>query len=154
MKGVLKSEFSNSDKIKLLASPYVANVLDKSIKYTDEFRELFWEQWCEGVSPVLIFESYGFDVKLLGLNRVYGLATILRRLNRKGLPITEGRVFSKATEPQKTAERLVVKMINRAEESDSGADFRKLQHQVAYMSQELEFLKKIILAANGEKQKR
>lgn len=72
-------------------SPYVHNITRKTISYTLEFKELFWQRYLAGEMPDKIFRECGIDPDVLDDSRVWGLVTTLRRLAAKGLPFDEGR---------------------------------------------------------------
>lgn len=64
-----KITFSN-ESIKILEqNPYVKRVSDRSITYSDEFKQLFIEEYLRGKLPRVIFENAGFDVEILGTKR-------------------------------------------------------------------------------------
>ena len=50
----------------LKLSPYVRNVSEKAITYTDEFKEIFLKEYKVPLTPVLIFEKYGLPISILG----------------------------------------------------------------------------------------
>ena len=58
-------------EIKILSNnPYVKSVSSKGITYTDEFKRIFIEENAEGKLPREIFEECGFDIDVIGMNRV------------------------------------------------------------------------------------
>uniref|UniRef100_UPI00338F4745 HTH domain-containing protein n=1 Tax=uncultured Brevibacillus sp. TaxID=169970 RepID=UPI00338F4745 len=58
-------------EIKLLKqNPYVKSVSSKAITYTDEFKRIFIVEHENGKIRSHIFEEYGFDVDVIGLQRV------------------------------------------------------------------------------------
>lgn len=64
-----KITFSN-ESIKILEqNPYVKRVSDRSITYSDEFKQIFIEEYLRGNLPRVIFENAGFDVEILGPRR-------------------------------------------------------------------------------------
>ena len=62
--------FTIEEQEKLRVNPYVKNVTDKSITYTEEFREYFINQYNLGKSPKEIFKEAGFDINILGNKRI------------------------------------------------------------------------------------
>ncbi|MFA6866993.1 MAG: HTH domain-containing protein [Clostridia bacterium] len=143
--------FTNDEITILNNSTYVVNATEKTVSFTKEFKELFWAKYSEGTSPRQIVVEAGFDAAMFTDNRLWGLVTTLRRLKEKGLPFTNGRNHtskkSKFDMP-KTPKKPKFTLANVTDK-----DIKKLMHQVAYMSQELEFLKKIILIDGGKKSK-
>ncbi|MDM5157296.1 IS3 family transposase [Bacillus sp. DX1.1] len=58
-------------EIKLLSSnQYVKSVSSKSITYTDKFKRICIEEKEKGKFPRQIFEECGFDVEILGMDRI------------------------------------------------------------------------------------
>ena len=62
--------FTIEEQEKLRVNPYVKNVTDKSITYTEEFREYFINQYNLGKLPKEIFKEAGFDINILGNKRI------------------------------------------------------------------------------------
>lgn len=59
------------EEIKILSkNKYVKNISQKSITYTDEFKGVFIVENEKGKFPREIFEELGFDINILGIERV------------------------------------------------------------------------------------
>ncbi|MDR2266369.1 MAG: hypothetical protein LBE09_02115 [Christensenellaceae bacterium] len=71
--------------------PHIVSVTEKIVSYTLIFEELFWRRYKQGAMPDKIFRDFGIDPKIVGMNRILGFVTVLRRLVSKGLPFTNGR---------------------------------------------------------------
>ena len=72
------------EQIKVLSnSKCVSNVSSKSITYTDEFKQFFMSENENGKLPRLIFEEHGFDIDILGMERVRSSGKRWRRAYRK-----------------------------------------------------------------------
>ena len=72
------------EQIKVLSNnKCVKNVSSKSITYTDEFKQLFISEKEAGKFPRLIFEEHGFDIDILGMERVKSSSKRWRRAYRK-----------------------------------------------------------------------
>lgn len=108
---------------------------------------MFWHRYCNGTDPKQIFEDAGLNTETLDRVRINGLIKILKARKEKGLPFSEGndpqsnqpeKKYEFPTPPRKpnSSKKLVL----------SNDDISGMYHQIAYMSQELEFIKKIILA--------
>lgn len=54
----------------LSSNKYIKNISMKIITYTDEFRQIFIAENEKGVSPREIFREHGFDINILGMERV------------------------------------------------------------------------------------
>ena len=136
--------FTNEEIGELLESPHVSHVSRKTIAYTLAFKEMFWQRYCDGIDPMQIFKEAGLPTKILGRPRIFGLAKTLRSCKERGIPFNEGsepheslpaKAFDFPIPPRKPkgSKPLVL----------SDDDISKMFHQVAYMSQELEFIKKL-----------
>lgn len=62
--------FSKNEQKQLAANPYVESVSEKGITYKDEFKRLFISQYEKGKLPRAIFEQAGFNVEILGIERI------------------------------------------------------------------------------------
>ena len=144
--------FTNEEIGELLNNPNVSNVSRKSLSYTLAFKELFWQRYCDGIDPVQIFEEAGLNVQLLGRARVFGFARLLRQQKEKGIPFKEGNE-PHIDPPEKQYDFPIPPRRPKGSKPliFSDEDISKMFHKVAYLSQELEFIKKIILAERGEK---
>lgn len=68
---VMTKKIFTEKEIRLLSSNrYVKAVSSKGITYTDEFKHIFIAEKEKGKFPREIFEEYGFDVEVLGTERV------------------------------------------------------------------------------------
>jgi hypothetical protein len=120
---------------------------------------MFWNRYSAGAAPDAIFREAGIDPEMLGSTRVWGFVSTLRKQKEKGVAFREGREPNLSFEEKPKPKFDVPKPPrppkppkNRFGEYNT-QDIEKLFHTVAYLSQEMEFLKKIILAANGGKSK-
>lgn len=65
-----KKTFTEKE-IKILSNnPFVKSVSSKGITYTDEFKRIFIEEYDKGKLSRQIFEECGFDIDVLGVDRV------------------------------------------------------------------------------------
>ncbi|OBZ07554.1 tranposase [Bacillus sp. FJAT-27264] len=65
-----KKIFTDKEIRQLSNNPYVRYVSSKAITYTDAFKQLFISENNKGKLPREIFEESGFDVTVVGLQRV------------------------------------------------------------------------------------
>jgi transposase len=68
--GMSKKTFTEKEIGQLSNNPYVKSVTSKGITYTDAFKRLFISANLKGKLPREIFEECGFDVNVIGLQRV------------------------------------------------------------------------------------
>ena len=74
-----KKLFSNDEILNLSNNKYVKTVSEKGITYTDEFKTLFIAEHINGKIPVKIFEDAGFDIDMIGNNRIWSASKRWRR---------------------------------------------------------------------------
>lgn len=79
-----KKLFTEEEIKILMKNKYVKNVTNKGITYTDEFRILFINENNNGKSTMQIFNECGFDIEVLGANRVRSIGKRWRSLYRTG----------------------------------------------------------------------
>ena len=127
----------------LCANPYVKSATAKMIRFTVAFKEEFWRQYDEEhKSPQMIVRDMGFDVEMLGEKRVNGILTHIREQAQSG---DEFRDVRKVPEGEVSAEE---------KQLPPSKALLKMQHKLAYLEQEMEFIKKNILADNAARQKK
>lgn len=125
--------FTPDELVNIRQSPYVKSATSNSIRFTAAFKEKFWDQYEKGISPANIMLSMGFDPEILGASRILGIVRHIKDQlkSERGLrdvyhrPLTDEEP-RKSLPPSKT--------------------LLHMQHQITYMKQELEYIKKIILA--------
>jgi len=142
------SSFTNDQLQELLGSPFIAFVSRTTVSYTKAFKEIFWKRYCEGVEAFDIFADAGLNPSVIGKTRIHHFIKTLRTTKAKGLPFTEGNEPQLAEPVPEKA--FVLPPVPRKTQSNereySASEISKLVHQVRYLTQELEFIKKIILA--------
>ena len=62
--------FSEKDILSLSKNRYVLSVSKKTITYTNELGELFINEYLAGKMPIQIFEDAGFDMDIIGYQRI------------------------------------------------------------------------------------
>lgn len=134
------SSFSAYEIAVLSQNPYTHEVRQKQISFTAEFKEIFWARYQAGEYIPGIFDSLGYDPNILGIGRMYSLAANLRKCAAEGREFTSGytRRASKGTK------------VSRNTEPDAAA----MQHELTYLRQQVEFLKKIAELGGGTERRR
>lgn len=126
-------KFFTPEEVKILGENlWVKKVTPKLIRYTDEFKEEFLRQHKQGKTSRQIIESLGFDPKILGRSRIEGIQITckdyaLRNQERLGENGAETPVSG----------------------SSISAQMKRMQHKLSYMEQQIEFIKKTIVADRG-----
>jgi len=127
----------SEEQIRILRSnPYIRKVNDEQVSFTVEFKDEFWRLYTEeDMAPYDILGQLGVDYHILGSSRVQGLVHSLKRERSR-----YGNFSDKHT-------------TNRRGQHQPRQEAGQQQAEVEYLRQELEFLKKIILAGKDGKQK-
>ena len=131
--------FSKHEMEILRGNPYVASVSTHTIKFTPEFKKLVYEARVQGISIAETMRKCGIDPDVLGYSRVKGFRCSLNK--KAGLEdgFKDGR-SENYRRLAKTGSETVEQRV------------RRLEHELAYTRQEVEFLKKLQVA-NSEAQK-
>lgn len=66
-----KKLFSGQEVLQLSNNKYVKKVTSKGITYTNEFKLQFIAEYENGKPPIKIFKGAGFDIKIIGIKRIY-----------------------------------------------------------------------------------
>ena len=123
----------------LRRNQYVASATSTTVRFTEAFKKLAYENKAKGISVAETMRQNQIDPDVLGESRVDGFSYTLNKKAKK-----EEGFCDKRTEnyrrPPKTGEETVEQRV------------RQLENELAYTRQEVEFLKKL-QAANMEAQK-
>ena len=126
--------FTEEQIDQLRQNPYVYSVTGIRLCFTREFKERFLYFYNKGDLPRKILEDHGFDPKVLGSRRIWSVSQHIRdEYKRYGEfhqgygPRDPGGSGSSASDPAQS-------------EADG---LKQLRHEVDYLKQEMEFLKKI-----------
>lgn len=134
-----KKLFSNKDIELLSKNKYVKNVSEKGITYNDEFKKLFIIENQKGKLPRDIFVECGFDIELIGLQRIKSAGNRWRSVFRKnGIEqLQDNRKFNSG--------RTYKKSLSLEEE------YKNLKLKLKLLKAENELLKKLEMIEGGEK---
>lgn len=127
---IIGNRYFTDEQLKdLLKNPYIKSASSKAITYTEEFRAYFVSEYESGKPPSVILKNCGFDVKALGEDRIKNLTRRFKNMKKREAGFSDARQNSSG----------------RPSTRDLTADeqIARLQHQVKYLKQENEFLKKI-----------
>lgn len=151
--GVYEHVSFTAEQLKELTdSPHVSSVSSKSVSYTKAFKTGAWQRYCDGIDPIQIFADAGLNTETLGRARILGFFKLLREAKAKGLSFTEGNEPYPSDTEKESSFPTPPRRANRGRPPVmTDSEINKLATKVAYMSQELEFIKKIILAEKKEK---
>ena len=134
--------FTQKEIDMLSQNQYVKNVSAKGITYSDEFKRIFIAENEKGNFPRDIFEDHGFDVNILGIERIKSSGKRWRAAYRKdgvsGLTDTRKENSGRPNERQLSTEE----------------KYERLKAQNNLLKAEIELLKKIDFLERGMRRKK
>ncbi|MGI6153819.1 MAG: HTH domain-containing protein [Christensenellaceae bacterium] len=117
----------------LRKSPHVCSVSEVLLSFTAEFKKFFYTELQKGKTPKTILKEVGIDPKWMGDRRIHSLRTVVMGQAKRTGGFTDNVRRIPMSPEQKTAQSTEEKIA-------------RLEHELAYTKQELEYLKKIYLA--------
>ena len=126
-----KLRFCKEDIEKLKDNPYISNISEKAITYTDEFKEKFVELYNKGKMPTEIFRLCKIPPEIIGRKRIDMLSYRLKKKVEYGEELIDKR--------KEFSGRPKSKELTKDEE------IQRLKHKIQYQEQQIEFLKKFPL---------
>lgn len=124
-------------------NPYVYKVTKHKLYYTAKFKEDFWTSYQAGNAPRKILSDFGFDLKIFGQKQIDSLVQHIKKQALAGDGFSEGENRTKRTGRKAASE----------EDLFSPQSMERVQNELLYLRQEVEFLKKIVIAGNSGKRK-
>ena len=125
----------------LRQNPYTHTVTAQTISFTTEFKRIFWEKSQAGQTPSEIMREMGYDPEVLGQSRISGIKSHIKEQIWSEEGIHAGR-----------------KSVGKGMKEDdlkqlsSSKSMIKMANELAYLRQEVEFIKKTIQMGNRKKQ--
>ena len=123
----------------LRGNPHIASVTTNTVRFTEAFKKLAYEEKRKGTPVVATMRKCGIDPKILGPSRIEGFTYTLNKKARREGGFVDGR-SGNYRRPPRTGEETVEQRVCQ------------LENELAYTRQEVEFLKKL-QAANMEAQR-
>lgn len=114
----------------LRSNPYTYKVTVRKIFFTKKFKQVFYEKRKEGLTPKEIIIALGYDPDVLGQKRIDGICNSISKALRENGGFREGILPRNSILDEECPE--VTK-----------ENFLRMHHELQYMKQEIEFLKKI-----------
>lgn len=128
-----RNKFTKREIQLIKNNPYTYKVTESQIFYTKEFKEEFWKRYQAGESPRSIVEVLGYDPDIIGQYRINGLQINIQKQAKRPGGFTEGKGRRKGRKIE----------LYDVETHPSDETIIKMQHELLYLRQEVEFLKKI-----------
>lgn len=129
-----RSQFTNEQMQLLRQNPYTHSVTRSRLSFTKKFKEIFYTEYQAGDSPRQILENHGYDSEILGDHRMWGIANRIQEQYKKHGEFHEGHCSRRLIKPNTSASNKTTSEID---------ELKQLRHEVDYLKQEIEFLKKI-----------
>ena len=123
----------------LRKNPYVVSASANTVRFTEEFKKLAYDNKCKGISVAETMRRSGIEPDVLGESRVSGFSCQLNKKAKLGSGFSDQRKENYRRPPKTGSETMEQRV-------------RQLENELAYTRQEVEFLKKL-QAANMEAQK-
>ena len=124
-----KKVFTPEEVEMLRDNKYTFAVTPHILSFTKEFKELFWEEYQSGAIPRQILEQYGYHADILGKKRIWGIAHTIKKQYQSPEGLHEGAMPSSRKSSDGNAQTTEERV-------------NKLQGEVEYLRQVIEFLKK------------
>ena len=135
-----RGNFTKAEMETLLRNPYVADVNEKSISYSTEFKFLFMDEYIKGKRPTEIFRDAGFDIRILGSKRIeracarwkesYQSGTLGERSAVLGKASSSSEVNASLSEKMKSGKKYTIDRCRQQEEI-----IKKLRAEVLLLRQ-------------------
>ena len=128
---------------KLEKNPYTFKATEHRLYFTAKFKEDFWVRYQAGIAPRKIMSDLGYD---LGMFTQKQIDNYVQRIKKEAL---SEKGFSEGVDRTR---RMPMKAPDMQERSGLPS-LERMQSELLYLRQEVDFLKKIIAADNSKRKK-
>lgn len=133
--------YTNEQIKKLKKNPYTYKVTKNKLYFTIKFKEDFWISYQAGNAPRKIMQDLGYDLSMFTQKQIDNYVQRIKKQALSGNGFTEGE----------NRQRRVPIKVTTEEELSSPQSIERMQNELLYLRQEVEFLKKIIIEDNARK---
>ena len=134
-------EYTPKQIKELKANSYTFRVTKNKLYFTSKFKEDFWNSYQAGNAPRKILKDFGYNLDYFGQKQIDDLVQRIKRQALSGNGFTEGENRQRRVPMKATSE----------EELSSPQSIERMQNELLYLRQEVDFLKKIIIVDNSRK---
>jgi hypothetical protein len=134
-------EYTEKQIKQLKANPYTFKVTKNKLYFTAKFKEDFWVSYQAGNAPRKIMQDLGYDLSIFTQKQI---DNYVQRIKKEAL---SGNGFSEG----ENRERRVPMKATKEEDLYSPQSVERMQNELMYLRQEVEYLKKIIIADNSKR---
>lgn len=124
-------KYTKKQQKELEKNPYTYKATDNRIFFTKEFKQVFWIKYNAGMSPRTILKELDYDLSYFNQGQIDNIVQHLRKKSIAGEQFTKG--YSKERRPN----------IKTPPPDNSPQTIQQMQNEIAYLRQEVEFLKKV-----------
>lgn len=132
-------EYSAKDIKKLKENPYTLSVTKSKLYLTAKFKQDFWTRYQVGDAPRKILIDLGYDLSFFEQKQIDSIVQRIKKQALAGESFREGENRTKR-----------VKIKEPIQNTNYSQSIEHMQHELLYLRQEVEFLKKIIKADNSK----
>lgn len=132
-------DYSQKQIKQLKENPYTLKVTKNKLYFTKEFKAAFWISYQAGSSPRKILQDFGYDLAIFEQKQIDSLVQRIKKQALSGEGFREGENRENRAKLKEPA----------TEESPKSVE--QMQHELLYLRQEVEFIKKIIKADNSKR---
>ena len=126
----MATAFTQEQIEQLRNNPYTYKVTPRMIFFTKEFKQAFYEKRQEGLTLRETFLALGYDPDILGEKRIEGIRHLINK------ELHENGGFREGIRPRNS-------ILDEECPEVTRENFLRMHHELQYMKQEIEFLKKI-----------
>ena len=135
--------FTEEQIKQLKKNPYTFKLTKNKLYFTAKFKEDFWISYQAGNAPRKVMHDLGYDLSMFTQKQIDNYVQRIKREALSGEGFREGENRQRRI-PQKATDE---------KELSSPQSIERMQNELLYLRQEVEFLKKIIIADNSRKKK-
>lgn len=135
--------FTEEQIKKLKKNPYTFKLTKNKLYFTAKFKEDFWISYQAGNAPRKVMHDLGYDLSMFTQKQIDNYVQRIKREALSGEGFREGENRKRRISRKATDEK----------ELSSPQSIERMQNELLYLRQEVEFLKKIIIADNSRKKK-
>lgn len=135
--------FTEEQIKKLKKNPYTFKLTKNKLYFTAKFKEDFWISYQAGNAPRKVMHDLGYDLSMFTQKQIDNYVQRIKLEALSGEGFREGENRQRRI-PQKATDE---------KELSSPQSIERMQNELLYLRQEVEFLKKIIIADNSRKKK-
>ena len=126
--------FTEEQIKKLKKNPYTFKLTKNKLYFTAKFKEDFWISYQAGNAPRKVMHDLGYDLSMFTQKQIDNYVQRIKREALSGEGFREGENRQRRI-PQKATDE---------KELSSPQSIERMQNELLYLRQEVEFLKKII----------